>query len=658
MESRSDLTRIVETKTRRRRFGWLIALGFVVGAMMVGHLAFHVYFYTGMPEIPAAQHLWSLGREPSYQLRDRNGEVIGTRGPYYGEAIEAGELPAHLIHAFIATEDRRFWEHDGVDRRAIVRALLANWRAGGVVQGGSTITQQLVKNLFLTPERSLRRKLQEIRLARQLEQMLSKPEILTLYLNRVYLGQRTYGVDAASRRYFGHPATEVTLAEAAMLAGLVKAPSRFDPTRNIEEAHERAAVVLQNMVEAGYITQAQAEAASEEPAQLQLPDAEVLDAGVGYVFDLAVEEIEALLPDDHAPDLVIHTTIDMELQRAALSAVTSMLDEEGEAANAGQGAIATVDRDGEIVALVGGRSYADSVFNRATQARRQPGSAFKTIVFAAALERGVRPNMRYYDEQITIGNWTPRNYNGGYSNSAMTVREAFRRSINTIAARLVDDMGAEEVVSTARRLGIDSDLDPVPSIALGSQEVTLLELIGAYSVFANDGVLRRPHLVTAIHDTRGRVIYERPETTEPAQVYDPELARQMSGLLRGVVTDGTGRRANVEGVEVAGKTGTSQDWRDAWFVGYSSRYVTGVWVGNDDDSPMERVTGGGLPAQIWSLFMTAAHAEPGAVAQADDALNLPDEPELTPEEERLGSFYAELASEFRRAESRVPGDLN
>ncbi len=633
------------TRRRRTRTGGLIAIGLILAALMIGHLSVHVYFYHDMPNLPPSQHLWSVRREPSLQLLDVNGEIIGTRGAYYGVAVDAGELPAHLIHAFIATEDRRFWEHDGVDRRAIVRALVANWREGDVVQGGSTITQQLVKMLFLTREQTLRRKLQEIRLARMLEQELTKPEILTLYLNRVFLGQRTFGVDAAARRYFGHPATEVTLAEAALLAGMVQAPSRFDPTRNIDQARARAREVLDNMVEAGYITRQRADEAIAAPAELQPPEANAFESEIGYVFDQATRDIEGLLADDTPPDLVIRSTIDMSLQRQAIEALTSALDEQGEEAEAGQGAVVALDRSGAIRALVGGRSWTDSPFNRATQAERQPGSAFKAIVFAAALERGIQPDQFYYDEQVTIGDWTPRNYGGVYTNRPMSVREAFRRSTNSVAAQIVQDIGADAVVATAQRFGLDRDFLAVPSIALGAQEVTLLELAGAYSVFLNEGALYRPHLIAEIRDTRGEVLYRRPEA-EPPRAYDAELSRQMTAMLREVVTDGTGRRAAVEGLDVAGKTGTSQSWRDAWFVGYSSQLIAGVWIGNDDDTPMDRVAGGGLPAEIWSAFMTAAHGEGGAAA---GALNAAETPVTSSRADELGLFYAELAASFGRA---------
>lgn len=645
MAHRADLAaQDAKRRSGRRRFA-LSLLGGVVVTVAAVLLALHVHFYGDMPRIPPGDQLWSLNREPSVRLLDREGVALATRGPYYGEKVEAGELPANLINAFLSTEDRRFWQHDGVDEMALARAFFANWRAGGVVQGGSTITQQLVKNLLLTPDRTLKRKLQEIRLARELERSLSKPEILTLYLNRIYLGGRAYGVDAAARRYFDKPAKDVNLAEAAMLAGLPKAPSRFDPTRDIDAAQARAAMVLQNMLNEGFITPKQYDAATANPA---VPGAfgaeeEPKDAAYGYIFDAAMEEAQSLLAAP-APDLVIQTAIDTRLQAAAEDAVRGVLDVKGAAGKAGQAALVALDERGDIVAIVGGRDYADTQFNRATQARRQPGSSFKAIVFAAALEKGIRANQVFVDEPVTIDKWSPQNYGGGFR-GPMTVREAFQRSINTVAAQIVQEIGEESVIELAHRFGIDEDMKPLPSIALGSQEVTLKELTGAYSVFARDGDLIAPHLVLEIRNTRGDVLYSRPDF--PAQkVYDAGLAKEMNGLLLSVVAspNGTGHAARLDNVVVAGKTGTSQDWRDAWFVGYSTKFTTGVWVGNDDDTAMNKVTGGGLPADIWRTFMIAAHEDLDA-----PPIDAPLVFASTPREQELADFYGALAVAFGQA---------
>jgi penicillin-binding protein 1A len=586
------------------------------------------------------------------RVLDRNGELLAERGPRYGERVEAGELPAHLIYAVIATEDRRFWNHDGVDRRGLARALIANWRAGRVVQGGSTITQQLVKNLFLTSEQTLKRKLQEVRLARELERQLSKPEILTLYLNRQYFGGRAYGVDAAARRYFGKPAREVTLSEAAMLAGLLKAPSRLDPSRNIADAQARARVVLAAMRAEDYITAEQEVEAGEHPATLLNAADEDDIAAYGYVVDVATDELRSLLSIVD-PDLVIRTTIDVPLQQEAERLIETALAEQGEALDVDQGALLAMDPGGAVRALVGGRSYADSKFNRVTQALRQPGSAFKPIVFAAALEAGIRPSDVYVDEPIAIGNWRPTNYGGGYQ-GRMTVREAFKLSINTIAALIVRDIGETRVIALAHKFGVPQAMEPVPSIALGSQVVTLWHLTSAYAVFLNDGDYNPPYLIEQVTNTRGDTLYARPQF-EPQGVYDPILAREIRGMLSDVVNDpgrngrgrGTGANARLQSVavDVAGKTGTSQDWRDAWFVGFSSSMVAGVWFGNDDDSPMNEVAGGGLPADLWRQFMEFAHAESESTAPID----VPERTAATPREGDLSSFYGSLARRFDRA---------
>lgn len=658
---RADLRAKEATARKGRRRFALFTLIWAFGLLIASYAAFEYYFFHDMPALPASDQMWTLGREPSVRIVDRNGELLAERGPRYGDRVEQGELPAHLLYAVIATEDRRFWEHDGVDRRGLARAVIANWQAGRVTQGGSTITQQLVKNLFLTSQQTLKRKLQEMRLAWELERQLSKPEILTLYLNRQYFGGRAYGVDAAARRYFGKPARDVTLAEAAMLAGLLKAPSRLDPSRNITDAQERARVVLSAMRAEGYISAAQEADASAHPAALLNPEDEEDVTDFGYIVDLAVEETRSLLPVV-APDLVIHTTIDINLQREAEALIETTLTENGETLDVEQAALLALDPTGAVRTLVGGQSYDSSKFNRVTQALRQPGSAFKPIVFAAALEQGIRPSDVYIDEPITIGDWRPTNYGGGYQGS-LTVREAFKLSTNTIAAQIVQQIGADTVVEEAHRFGIAQPMQAVPSIALGSQVVTLWELTSAYAVFLNDGSYNAPYVVQQITDTRGEVLYARP-AFEPRPVIDPMIARDMRGLLSDVVNDngsrpGTGANARLQAVnvDVAGKTGTSQDWRDAWFVGFSSAMVTGIWLGNDDNSPMDRVAGGGLPAQTWRQFMEVAHTDLGALAEEADereavtSLDL-DVPERTPSSERegdLASFYGSLARRFASA---------
>ena len=638
---RADILK--DTADRQNRRAWIITIALAVmligGGIATG--AGWRWAFSDLPALPEdLEAFWSVRREASTTLLDRDGNVLDVRGPLYASPVAIDTLPSHVVNAFIAIEDRRFYEHGGVDIQGSARAVLANLRAGRSVQGGSTLTMQLVKNLVLTPERSLRRKIQEMRLAMQLEERLTKVEILELYLNRVYLGAGAYGLEAAAQRYFGKSATDLTIAEAALLAALPKAPSRLDPTNNIDAARARAQRVLAAMLDAEFITPEQHDEAIIAPASLQ-PAAEqtLRDASVyGYIFDHALARAEDLLSERPA-DLVIQTTIDPELQEMAHGALTARLDAEGEQENAEQAALVSLAPDGSIRAIVGGRDYSQSQFNRAVQAYRQPGSAFKPIVFLAAFELGLSPFTAFYDEPIDLDGWSPGNFGGGYR-GRVTLQEALRRSINTVAAQVGDEIGAEAVVDMAQRLGIETDLPPLPALSLGAVEVNLLELTGAYATIANDGIRRTPYLVERITDSRGRVLFEHTSETDE-QVVEAETAQTLSTLLQDVVIAGTGRAARLTDRPVAGKTGTSQDSRDAWFVGYSADYTTGVWIGNDDDTPTRDVTGGGLPARLWQDFMTLAHAELPA-----RLLSAPAPRERTEREERLAAFYSSLSSAF------------
>lgn len=631
-------------RQRRERRNRLIAGGMTAFVLLFGvlfsggiwHWAFH-----DLPVAPtSASELWITRREPSVTLQDMNGEALAVRGPLYARAVGLDALPEHVPQAFLAIEDQRFYEHDGVDRRGVMRALWRNFRAGRSVQGGSTITMQLVKNLILTPERRLRRKLQEIRLAMALERNLTKTEILELYLNRIYLGARAYGVEAASQRYFDKSATALTLPEAALLAALPKAPSRLDPTVNLAAAQARAATVLDAMLNAGFIDQVQHDDAIANPAVPVEPDVDP-QAGVtwGHVFDYAVAEAERLLGPENIPDLVIRTTIDPALTRAASAAATRVLGNDGSGQPASEAAIVLLAEDGAIRAFHGGRDYLDSQFNRALQAQRQPGSAFKPIVFTAALEAGYAPSTAVWDEPVDLEGWTPQNFSGNYR-GLVTLQEALKRSINTVAAQIGDELGIERIVEVGHRLGIRSNLPALPSIALGAAEANLLELTAAYSVFPRDGQRFDPYFVTAISNSRGDVLYEHSQR-EGQQVVTQDVAQNMSTMLQDVVLTGTGRRAALADRSVGGKTGTSQSFRDAWFIGFTEDYTAGVWVGNDDDSPMENVTGGGLPAQIWQTFMTEVHDDlpPRDLSAAAPRTR-------SEREERLAAFYSELSGAF------------
>ena len=571
-----------------------VAVALVTAGMLWNSL------FAQMPQLPLQKALWTFNREFGIEFIDSNGETIAVRGPRYGRAVIAANLPRHVVDAFIAAEDRHFREHTGVDYAAILRALLANARAGHTVQGGSTITQQLVKNLLLNQDQTIKRKAQEARLAAELELTLSKDEILDLYLNRIYLGAGAYGLDSAAETYFGKPPADLTLGEAAMLASFPKAPSRF--ANQIAEAStiERQHYVLDQMVQGGFVTPAEAAFARSEHlvfAGLRT------NAFSGQALDYAVERVHELLPNP-PPDMVIKLTLDHELQVRTQQAVENGIAATDKETRVSEGAAILIENTGAIRALVGGRDYARSQFNRATQARRQPGSSFKMFVFAAALENGMTPGTVRTDEPVLIGVWQPRNYSEEYL-GPVTLATALSLSLNSVAAQIGFEVGPNKVAALAHRFGVTSQLHNYPSIALGTDEVTLLDMTTGYGVLAKGGLQMTPYIIEEVRNSRGDVLYSNP-VAEPRRIYPEHLAEDMTGMLRQVVVEGTGRAAQVPGWEVAGKTGTSQSWRDAWFIGYTTRFVGGVWVGNDDDKPMAKVTGGAIPARIFSRMMAAA----------------------------------------------------
>jgi penicillin-binding protein 1A len=473
--------------------------------------------------------------------------------------------------------------------------------SGRAVQGGSTLTQQLAKNLFLSPERTIERKVQEVLLAFWLEQKYTKDQIMAMYLNRVFFGSNAYGVEAASRRYFNKSARDVNLGEAALLAGLLKAPSRLSPARDPEAAEARAQVVLQAMLEEGYITADEIKTAMSQPPT----KAKRYWSGAGqYVADLVRDEV-TLLIGQVTEDILVETTIDMTLEKKAEAALTESLATEGDKVNASQAALVSIDGTGAIRALVGGRDYAESQFNRAVKAKRQPGSAFKPFVYAAAVENGLRPTSVRNDAPIRIGSWTPENYDQKYRGQ-VTATQALAESLNTIAAQLVMEVGPDQVIKVAHRMGIESELQKNASIALGTSEVSLLELTAAYAPFMNGGYKATPHIVRRISKADGTLLYEN-NYLEPPKVLNDGVVAAMNAMMRDVIDRGTGKNARLAGWEAAGKTGTTQSFRDALFVGYTSNLTTGIWFGNDDGQSMKKVTGGGLPAKAWHDFMTAAH---------------------------------------------------
>jgi penicillin-binding protein 1A len=504
-------------------------------------------------------------------------------------------------NAFIAIEDRRFYSHYAVDPLGIARAAVADVLHRGAAQGGSTITQQLAKNLFLTQERTLTRKLQEVLLAFWLEHKFSKTQILELYLNRVYFGAGAYGVEAASQRYFGKSARQLTLPEAAMLAGLVQSPSRLAPTRNPDGAERRAQVVIAAMREQTTISADAARAALAHPARARQSGGA---GSVNYVADWVMDAVNDIV-GNFDQDIVVETTIDPALQSAAEQALVDTLAQRGAKFGVSEGALVAMTPDGTVRALVGGADYAKSQYNRAIAAKRQPGSAFKPFVYLTALEHGLTPDTIRDDAPISVHGWKPEDFEHHYA-GPVTLTQALADSLNTVSVRLTLELTPQAVIRTAYRMGIVSPLEPNASIALGTSEVSLYELVAAYAPFASGGFAPSPHVVTRIRTADGKTLYVRPPQAL-GQIVDPHYVAMMNTMMHETLVSGTARGASLPGWQAAGKTGTSQDYRDAWFIGYTAHLVTGVWLGNDDSSPTKKATGGGLPVDIWSRFMQAAH---------------------------------------------------
>jgi penicillin-binding protein 1A len=578
-----------------RMFYWTLVLGIWAVIAGIGTIAFVA------STLPPIQSLQVPKRPPTIEIVGLDGRQLTSRGEMSGSDISIKELPPYLPRAFIAIEDRRFYSHYGVDPVGLVRAMTANVLRRGVSQGGSTITQQLAKNLFLTQERTLWRKMQELVLAVWLERKFSKAEILELYLNRVYFGSGAYGVEAASQRYFGKHARAVKVNEAAMLAGLVKSPSRLAPSRNPNGAERRAQTVLAAMADQGFITETMAKTALMQPAHAVKP------AGAGsvnYVADWIMDVLDDLVGRVEQ-DLVVETSIDPVLQATAEKALVDELALRGQKFDVAQGAIVTMTPDGAVRALVGGRNYAESQYNRAVAARRQPGSAFKPFVYLTALERGLTPDTVRDDKPVALKGWKPENYTREY-HGPVTLTQALAHSLNTVSVRLTLEFGPVAVAKTAYRLGISSKLDANPSLALGTSEVSLIELTSAYAPFANGGDAVAPHVVERVRTPGGKVLFAR-AAQNFGRIIEPRYVGMMNSMMRETLLIGTAQKAQLPGWQAAGKTGTSQDFRDAWFIGYTGHLVTGVWLGNDDSSPTKKATGGGLPVEIWSRVMKAGH---------------------------------------------------
>ncbi len=606
-------TRGPEPKRRKRSilgrlFGFFLVLGF--WGAVAGGLGFAYIWFSldqrGLLQIPQ--------RQPGIMVLASDGTVLSEQGAFFGDAARMADLPDYVPNAVIAIEDRRFRSHYGVDPIGLTRAIFRNISAGRMVQGGSTLTQQLAKNLFLTPEKTATRKAQEAVLAIWLESKFSKDEILQLYLNRVYFGSGAYGIEQAAHVYYNKPASDLSIMEAAALAGVLKAPTNYSPSKKPEESAARAKLVINAMVQEDFISVEDGQNAVDAPTSVVTGD---YIPAKQYAVDWINDQLP-LLVKDYDQSIVIETTIDPNIQNSAERSLRKRLSENGKKLNVSEGAVVVMDGSGAVTAMVGGRSYKKSQYNRATKAKRQPGSAFKPFVYLTAFEHGYTPDSVEVDEPIQIGGWSPENYKQRYQ-GPVTLEKAFAESINSVAAKLALAVGPANVAATAERLGITSALGHDASIALGTSEVTPLELTAAFVPFANGGTAVQPYVVRRISTRNGRLLYER-AGDGLGHVIDDNVLGEMNRIFRAVVREGTATKAQFGDFDIGGKTGTSQDYRDAWFVGFTPYIVTGVWMGNDDNSPTKNVTGGSLPAQVWRDVMEPAHAGfapaslPGSVA--------------------------------------------
>ena len=575
------------------------------------------------PPLDPKVDLYAVNRPLAFTFLDTKGNEVGHRGAIVGARLKLEEMPAFLPAAFIAMEDRRFYSHNGIDPRGLARAVILDLRARSAVAGGSTISQQTAKIIYTQQQRTFSRKLTELVNAAGLEKSLTKDQILQLYLNRIYLGSGAYGVDGASRVYFGKSAKDLNLAQAAMLATLTRAPSVFSPRRDLLRAQQRASLVLDSMVDNGAITEEQAAEARAHPAVIV--DRTTSNAR-NYFLETAADQALALATINGVPpasDMVVHTTMEPQVQEAARLAAVNTITKYKKRTRASEAAVVVMKPDGAVSALLGGVDYRESVFNRATQALRQPGSAFKPFVYLAALEAGFSPWETRDDEAVDIAGYTPTNFGGKYYGT-VTLADALAHSVNTIAVSLAQEIGIRNVIAVAKRVGITSPMQANASLALGTAEVTPLELTAAYAAIANGGYRAQPYLVTRI-DISGKPVYNR-APPQPQRVIDAEVNRDLIAMMYGVVIGGTGGAASLRGREAAGKTGTTQDSKDAWFVGFTTDYVTAAWVGNDDAKPTRNVTGGTLPAYIWRETMLAA--EKGLPLKPLDKSVKPPEAEL------------------------------
>lgn len=613
-----------------------VATEFASEGFTLGTLGLMFVLILAMPAFEETKDNWRDPGNLSVTFLDRYGNEIGKRGILHDDAVPLEDIPEHMIKAALATEDRRFYEHFGIDFYGTFRAIVENFRANTVVQGGSSITQQLAKNLFLSPEQTLERKVKEAFLALWLEFHFTKDEILKLYLDRAYMGAGAIGVEGAARVYFDKSIRDVTLAEAAMLAGLFKAPSTFAPHINLPNSRARANEVLTNMVQAGFLTEGQVHGARLNPASIvDKPSFYSPD----YFLDWAYEEVQRIASGKEDYVLTARTTIDINLQKFAQSTITTMLQQNKRSKNVDQAALVAMETDGAVRAIVGGKDYGDSQFNRATNAFRQPGSSFKPYVYLTALQHGYNTRSRVVDGFVSCNGWSPKNYSGGYR-GAMDLSTSLARSINTIAVKLSLSVGRDNVLKNVRKLGLTTPRRSC-SMALGDTGVTLLQHTAGYATFASGGKVVPPYGILELQNSRGDIIYtHEKDGPKPSQVFDQRNIEQLNVMLGQVITAGTGGRARLGFTTAAGKTGTSSSYKDGWFMGFTGQYVTGTWFGNDNFLPTNKVTGGNLPAMAWNQFMTFAHSTPNI----PKIPGLPLHPKQIEEMSRLATVQQETVS--------------
>ena len=588
-----QIIKIKSNKILSKIFKWIFVLTIWLGTIGLASMLYFLY------DIPDLDKLKYLTNQKKITILDNKNRILANFGDLYGSYVEYDGMPTTLIQAVIATEDRRFFEHCGVDPVGLIRAAYINYKADKVIQGGSTITQQLAKIAYLKPERKFKRKIQELFLAFYLEKNFTKKQILTYYLNRVYLGSGIYGVDAAAKYYFGKDLSKINLFESAIIAGLLKAPSKYNPVRNSNLSHKRAQQVLLNMQLAGYINLQQLNNAKKINVTTETSALGILKNL--YFANYLLDEIDSLSIETDQ-NLTIYSTLDFDMQLEAEKLILDTIDQQQQKFKVSQGSLLALDKDGAILAMVGGKNYQQSSFNRVTQAKRQPGSAFKIYSYLAALECGkYQPDTIVIDGPVKVKQWQPKNYTRNFL-GAITLQEAFAKSINTVAVKLSENIGKDSVIKLAHRLGVKSKIELHPSIALGSVEMSLFELITSFSTINNEGFLTVPFGIKKITDDKNNILYKRKAQAQISSL-SSQTNDQIKTLLQSVVEEGTGKNAKLSNQVAFGKTGTTQDYRDAWFLGFSQNITCGVWLGNDDNSPMNKVTGGGLPAMIWQKFM-------------------------------------------------------